>query len=190
MTDTDTKTEDPQEAAEKVGQPCRCFSIVDEVTDDDGATFEVRHTCGELVYGKREFKPGHDAKLKSGLIKAFRDGVDFTYQDGGMLVHADPVEMAKDRGWEKFLTPAKPRKSRAKAKDKAEKVETNGAERADDDAPASVEGFQPASFKIGRWTKDGVVVSHNDDGTITVSYLDKKSKRQTATLDADKVELG
>lgn len=188
----DTKTDETltEAIATKQGNPCGCYSVAeyDEPTDTT-----VHYSCGELVYGKREFKPGHDAKLKSVLIKAFRNGTDFTMSDGGMNIHANPMELAKARGWEKFMTPAKPKKVRKPKADKDVPVEDNhpDIEYVDEvETPASVAGFQPARFKVGRWMKDGVVVSHNDDGTITVSYTDKKGERNELTLAADKVELG
>jgi hypothetical protein len=42
------------------------------------------------------FVPGHDAKLKSVLLAAFRDG----------SLSADQMELVAELGWEKFLTPA------------------------------------------------------------------------------------
>lgn len=177
-TATDTKPEaeaTPTPEAPKF-HDCGCFSVWDE-------KLEAYVSCGEQVPAKRTFVPGHDAKLKSVLLKAFREGEAFTYVSGGLRVEADPLELAKERGWEKFMTPKPVKKSKAKA-DKDEPAVP--AEPAD----VKLEGFHPATFKVGRWDKEGSVVSENADGTLTVSYKDGKGNEQTLTLPADKVQRG
>lgn len=168
-----TKTEEKAEKPAPVGQPCRCFSVYDPKLD-------ANVSCGATVFGKREFKPGHDAKYKSALLKAFRDGNPFVYVEDGTRIEADPMELAKARGWEKFMTPAKKKAKKAKTEDTPAETEK----------PAEPVGFQPARFKVGRSMKDGSVVSHNDDDTITVSYLDKANKPVEVTLAKEKVQLG
>lgn len=186
MSNTDTiETETPEaEATEakvpaaKTPKPCRCFS---EWNED----LQAYESCGQVVFGKREFKPGHDAKFKSVLLKAFRAEEPFVYIDGDERVEAEPMELARARGWEHFMTAKPAKKSKAKKADA--EVENTDIEYVE---PDEVAGFQPASFKIGRTTYDGSVVRHNDDGTIEVSYQDRKGNRQSATLAAEKVTLG
>lgn len=183
MTKTDTtETTEAEETPAPKFHECRCFSVWDELT---GAYV----SCGTEIPIKRTFHPGHDAKYKSVLLKAFRAGEAFSFIDGGVRVDANPMELARERNWEKFMTPAKAKKLKAKTKDATETPEGK-ADRPDDVEPASMAGFHPARFKVGRWMKDGNIVSRNEDGTVTVSYADGKGKTQTLTLDASKVEEG
>ena len=51
-------------------KPCQCLIMTGDIEDD----MPVAAPCGEQVADKKNFRPGHDAKLKSTLIKAFRNG--------------------------------------------------------------------------------------------------------------------
>jgi hypothetical protein len=191
MTNTDTKPNLPT---------CRCLSHVayrvtaedlPETDPDTFVEFDVHESCGTVVSKGKQFAPGHDAKLKSVLIAAFRAGEDFAYLEGGLLIHSDPMAMAQDRDWGKFLTPAKPRKVRKihpgqKAADK--RRASQGQAQPDSDQP--VHGFRPCQVKVGRWWKDGNVMAFPAEGKITVSYTDGKGEARSITVDADKVKEG
>jgi len=189
MSDTDTSTQPNLPT-------CRCLSHVayritaEDIPESDPETFEeydVHESCGTVVNKGKQFAPGHDAKLKSVLIAAFRAQMDFSYLDGGMLIHSDPMAMAQDRDWGKFLTPAKPRKVRKAAKGKAAKASQGQAE-PDSDQP--VRGFRPCQVKVGRWWKDGNVMAFPAEGKVTVSYIDAKGNSRSITVDTDKVKEG
>jgi hypothetical protein len=153
--------------------------------------YPVYAECTANVNKGRTFAPGHDAKLKSALIKAFRAGTDFSYLDGSLLVHADPVAVADDRGWGHFMTAAPKRKSRKgslQGKGSAAAKAAHGQAESDSDQP--VVGFRPCQVKVGRWWKDGQVVAYPSDGQVTVTYKDSKGEPKTITVDTDKVKEG
>ena len=107
------------EKAPKVPTPCQCFSQVEYTLDEeDGYDVPqpVYGPCGEET--TREFRQGHDAKLKSVLIALNRAGMEYHRVDGGLLMSDTPLGVAQARGWERFMTPAKPK---AERKTKAEK---------------------------------------------------------------------
>jgi hypothetical protein len=83
--------------------------------------------CGEEA--GRDFRQGHDAKLKSALIKAHLAGEKVTVD--GRTASARTV--SERRGWGHFLQRASERRS--------------GGQR------------RRVSVKVGRWTYDGEVVS-------------------------------
>lgn len=194
---------------------CKCYSIVAEDTDHEGSTFKVYMSCGSTIPRKRTFKPGHDAKLKSVLLAAFRAGEEIHYMDGGMLVSVSPMQMAKERGWDHFMTPAKPKKVKASkddgevfAGDRGEldpdtltEAAAHGMSEAEyeltrmaqeEDAPAPMAGFNPARVKVGRWWKEGMVVSQTAD-EVTVRVTNKHGddfKDHTLPRDSDKLDLG
>jgi hypothetical protein len=182
---------------------CNCRSRVAyrvtaaDIPESDAETFEeydVYESCGmQVSSAKREFRPGHDAKLKSVLIKLYRTGQGFAFLDGGRLIHSDPMNEAKKRGWGHFMTEAPKRKSRAKTKTVEGGVEVETVPAVEEPA-----GFQPARVKVGRWWKDGVVVerhSHPDAGEadrVTVEYRTSKGAPARITLPANskKLEIG
>lgn len=171
-------------------KPCECLSPTGETEDG----YIVATPCGGEVPNKRDFRPGHDAKLKSTLIKAFRTGGTLIIRDGGMRTEANPVKMAKERNWEKFLTPAPARKSR-----KGEGKDNTGVDHADDqpDTETPVGASQPARVKVrGTW-KDGFIVRREPaDGDrpeqVVVSYMNSKKKMVEIAhpADSDKLQLG
>jgi hypothetical protein len=182
---------------------CKCYSVkatrvvASDIPEADPDTFEeydIYESCGRQVSSaKREFLPGHDAKLKSVLQKAYRNGEGFAFYVGGMLVHSDPMNEAEKRGWAKFMTQAPKRKSRAKAK--ADPVVPGPATGAVNDAPAEpaeVQGFRPARVKVGRWWKDGNIVAEDATSGVTVQYQDRKGVTKEIALawDSPKLEIG
>lgn len=178
---------------------CQCRSVVDyivtaadipEANPDEFVDYPVHVSCGTNVSKGKQFAPGHDAKYKSVLIKAFRAGGDFAWRDGSMLHHADPMALAKERGWERFLTPAKARKARSSLKGKGSKAAKAAQGQAEPDSDQPVAGFRPCQVKVGRWWKDGNVSAIHADGTVTVVYSDSKGDQKTITVDADKVKAG
>lgn len=190
---------------------CACLSQVayrvthDDLpeTDPEGfVEYDVYETCGGET--EREFLPGHDAKLKSVLIKRHLDDDDFAYlsHEGGVLIHVSARKYAAQRGWEKFLDAAKARQNakiaasdaRAVARAEAKANKPVKATKAEKDAAAAKRrqehvakaaepkaGFHPIRFKIGRWEYDGNVESE-DVNELTVSYSNKKGQVVTSTI--------
>lgn len=199
--------------------PCGCLSHVAyrvtaaDIPESDAATFveyDVLESCGgETV---REFLPGHDAKLKSTLIKAHLAGEDIAFLDGpGTLVHVAPMQLAKNRGWEKFLIaaankqgskvasqaaraearavakankPAKVKPTSKKAAPAATKTEQKAA-----DAKAAAKtmvpraGSYPVRVKIGRMVHDANITAEGVN-EVTVTY---KRRQGGALIDTTTV---
>ena len=188
----------------KQAQPCQCLSTVayrvtaEDIPEADPVGFveyDVYQSCGGETL--REFLPGHDAKLKSVLIKRHLDDDDFAFlsDGGGILMHTSARQFAQGRGWEKFLDAAKEKQTRkiaaarsrqeARAEAKADKPAKEAKPKADKPdttpAPAPVAGFHPVRFKIGRWVYDGNIEAE-DVNELTVSYKNKKGATVTSTI--------
>lgn len=139
--------------------------------------------CGKQVNTrKREFLPGHDAKLKSAMQRAYRTGTDIEvppeYTADGERLAISPQAIANERGWQQFLTDGK---------------ETPSDQGPTAEEPVEVQGFRPVRVKIGRWVYDANVVSYPDgpDGnTVTVGYRDGKGEDQVKTVTRDKIVEG
>lgn len=81
---------------------CQCYSIELE----DGIYSECDTPCGNI------FAQGHDAKLKSVLIRCHLAGIDYMVRAGGAVTSAEPMEVARQRGWAKFLLKAEESRQR------------------------------------------------------------------------------
>lgn len=191
-------TEADDDTGDVTMKPCQCLIPTSEI--EDGAL--VVAPCGGEVPNKRAFKPGHDAKLKSTMIKAHRNGGTLIIRDGGSRTETTAKAIAKERGWERFLTDAPARKPR---KGKADTANGDDAVFAGDRGELDPESLrepvgasQPARVKVrGAW-KDGFVTKVEAGETasspqaITVSYTNAKRKQVEITLksDSDKLQLG
>jgi hypothetical protein len=136
--------------------------------------------CGRNVNTrKRQFLPGHDAKLKSKMQAAYRGNTGVTippeYNDGARS-EVSPMVLAAARNWYEFLT-APPKRQQEP------KVEI-------DTAPIEVRGFRPVRAKIGRWEYDAQVVNYPDgpDGDrLTVEYRTAQGELVTKEITRDKL---
>jgi hypothetical protein len=116
---TATKKAATKKAAAKSKAPdqeCQCMT--EPVPGKEG----TYGSCGRVTRGR--FAPGHDAKLKSLLIKHAVAGTKFKVWDGKKAVTVDPDKRAAELGWSKFTDRAK-----EVAAEKAEKAEKRAAER-------------------------------------------------------------
>lgn len=177
----DTKTNKPK--VSKEFHLCRCFAVetgetYEQIVDNDtGATKDT----GVPIYGpcsantRREFAPGHDAKLKGALIKAYRNGTEYHYSDGGMLVSCDPVEEARKRGWSHFLVA--PSGKVASRVEKTKPVST----------AATHERVIPSAVKVGRWEYGVTKVVAETRDAMTVEYKTAKGETKTITVDRSKL---
>lgn len=97
----------------KQSSPCQCHTEllywIDQTVDAEDAVVDADNPnatpiygpCGQATFGM--FAPGHDAKLKSLLQRLYAAGQEYAFVDGSMLIHTDPMEVARERGWERFL---------------------------------------------------------------------------------------
>ncbi len=102
--------------------------------------------CGCGTETARRFAPGHDARLKGVLIRAFRTepGKDITLVNG---MKGKPEVLLAELGWAKYAVAAKPKATKPKA-DKPAK-----AEKAESPAQTGVKA------KVGRWIQEGRIDS-------------------------------
>jgi len=83
---------------------CHAYEIeswIGEVPEDGDPNDYVQYEgTGCTQYTERIFAPGHDAKLKSLLIKAGAAGLEVVLHDGGVNSHASAEHFAKGLGFE------------------------------------------------------------------------------------------
>lgn len=132
----------------KTQNVCSCLTITDETDDTITAG-----TCGQQT--ARKFCPGHDARTKSTLQKVYRSGKALLIGETLESVY----QIAKGYGYERYLTDAPKRKSRAKANTEP-KEETR-------------------LLKVGRWTYPLLLVGEEIDGLCTVAYTLRDGSMKT-----------
>lgn len=133
--------------------PCLCSTYAVRVVLDDGA--EERQITGCEVQTTSKFGPGHDAKLKSLLIKAGVDGNSVIKTAEGAEHVLSALDAASEFGFAAIVS-----KGIDKARERAEARERREADKlAKAEARRATPG--PAQAKVGRKIVDGVVL---DDG--------------------------
>jgi hypothetical protein len=163
-------------------KPCQCFSQIScQFKNADGSVeYDIYESCGGETF--RDFLPGHDAKLKSVLIKHHLNNHDFHYLDNnGTLVTVNPRQFAATRGWEKFLDAAADKQGRKIAAAQAKAVKKSETKSKKSSEPTPTRGAHPVRFKIGRWEYDGNIEAE-DVNELTVSYKNKKGVLVTSAI--------
>lgn len=165
---------------DKTKNRCQCLAHFDGETYEeivDNATGETEDTgvpvyksCGATT--DRIYAPGHDAKLKGALIKRYLADEPFIQLDGGMLIHGDPMEVARQLGWDHFLVAAYARRA-----DKAEAKRERAAAKI-----AARQAVQAGQVKIGRWTYDIVKILGEFTDEVEVEYRTKQGDLKTAMV--------
>lgn len=128
---------------ERPWQECNCFSVyaydLHEDVEDDNSPIVGRayEACGEQT--QSTYRQGHDAKLKSVLLSCYRDGIEYGRLGGSLLSTVDPMLVARELGWEHFMTAGKPK---AERKAKAPKATT---EVSADQRLAQLQGMKDAA---------------------------------------------
>jgi len=166
---------------------CHAYEIeswIGEVPEDGDPNDYVQYEgTGCTQYTERIFAPGHDAKLKSLLIKAGAAGLEVVLHDGGVNSHASAEHFAKGLGFEHQVLAGIKRalaKAMARAEKKAAKVEQKLMYNAEQ-AEAKIKKAQaaakqsraprtqqqqvaekaletpPYTIKVGRWTYQAVI---------------------------------
>lgn len=165
-------------------KPCQCLTVPAYTLGPDDTPEAAEGEGwpeGTQVYGPCDsttsnlFAPGHDAKLKSLLIRLNREGQEYHRLEGGLLVSGDARQVAANLGWERFLTPAPTPKARKAtppkevAKPKARKVPREVM------SPVLPKG----TVKVGRIRYGCVVdVEASDAEALCVIYTDSKGVQQ------------
>ncbi|MFF6858485.1 hypothetical protein ACFY9H_24290 [Streptomyces bacillaris] len=130
---------------------CTCSQFATEDGRTTGCTAET----------KRLFAPGHDAKLKSFLIRMGAEGTEVIRTVDGIASPADASTHAAKFAFGHMVAAGITR-AEGKAAAKAERAAKKAA-------PKTV------TAKVGRWTREGVV-----DGD-TFTYTDAKGATKTTT---------
>ena len=138
-------------------EPTAC--ICSQFATEDG------RTTGCAAETKRLFAPGHDAKLKSFLIRMGAEGTEVIRTLDGLASSADASTHAAKFAFGHMVAAGITR-AEGKAAAKAERAAARAAKKT---APKTV------TAKVGRWTREGVV-----DGD-TFTYTDAKGATKTTT---------
>lgn len=189
MTNTET-TATAKAKPEPTACECGRYSVLVNVHEVEGGVLEwddeLTTGCGATSRG--QFAPGHDAKLKSFLIKAGAQGYDVTRADGAVNTSADAATFARDYGFGHLviagLAKAAERqavraaRSAAKEQRRAEKAAAKAAKQAEatPEQPATAPEPEPqpetVTARVGRWEYTGQVV----DGEFI--YADKNGQER------------
>lgn len=184
-----SKTAAAATAAVEKACACAAYEIVlNEWTDEqDQPEIETEET-GCTARTTRDFAPGHDAKLKSMLIRAGVQGLEVRHNAGGVVHSGDAATMAKGFGFYHMVVDgiksgkakAEAKANRAAAAPKAERkprgkaasqeraavltekmaAKTAQAEvRTEAPAPAAAPVAETTKVKVGRWEYDAKIVN-------------------------------
>ncbi|MFE0793430.1 hypothetical protein [Streptomyces mutabilis] len=131
---------------------CECSrydAIPADLTEADleSGDFEIL-TTGCTATTKRQFAPGHDAKLKSALIRWGALGLDIRRNEGGVASSASPAKHASRYAFAHMVT-AGVKRAQDKAADKARRAQERAAKKAAPKQPKKV------TAKVGRATFTG-----------------------------------
>ncbi|MEU3599536.1 hypothetical protein ABZ714_12540 [Streptomyces sp. NPDC006798] len=170
MAAKNTAAKTAQPAADEL-HACECsrYDAVfpDELTEEnlESGNYQIFET-GCTAQTKRLFAPGHDAKLKSALIKWGALGLDIRRTDeGGVATSAEAVKHASAFKFAHMVA-AGIKRAEDKRLAKLAKAEERAAKKA---APKVV------TAKVGRWERQGTV----EGGVFT--YQDAKGATKTTT---------
>ncbi|OOC52625.1 MULTISPECIES: hypothetical protein [Nocardiopsis] len=141
MNETATAPAESKAPKAKVERPCHCARFTNEETGE--ATGCTKTTT-------REFAPGHDAKLKSLLIRAGAMGAEVRRVVDGMALTGDAVKAAEGYGFAHMVASGIER-AHAKARAKAERAAARAAAKEKKEST----GTDTVRAKVGRATYEG-----------------------------------
>lgn len=171
-----------EEQTEYTRCACHAFEIeswkgdVPEDGDPNDYVIYEGTDCTQMTY--RTYAPGHDAKLKSLLIKAGAAGLEVVRHDGGVNSHASAEKFAQHLGFGHQVLAGIAR-AKAKAAERAEKKAAKAAKKAEPKAPRSqAQQVAPAKIKIkiGRHFYDAVISPETKEA----AYVTAKGEAKTA----------
>ncbi|MFC9808491.1 hypothetical protein [Streptomyces griseoaurantiacus] len=147
------KTAQAETTADEL-HPCECAAydaLPADLTETDLETgdYEV-FTTGCTATTKRQFAPGHDAKLKSFLIKHGAAGHDVRRNEGGVATSASAEQHAARYAFGHMVA-AGVKRAETKAAEKAERAAARAARKAAPKAKAPAK----VTAKVGRATFTG-----------------------------------
>lgn len=143
MTNTATAPAETKAAPKaKVETPCQCARF---------SNAETGETTGCTKTTTREFAPGHDAKLKSLLIRAGAMGAEVRRVVDGMALTGDAVKAAEGYGFAHMVASGIERAARLAA----EKAERKAARARAKEKKESTDKPETVKAKVGRATYEG-----------------------------------
>ncbi|MGW6719056.1 hypothetical protein [Streptomyces sp. NPDC054995] len=183
-------------------EPTRCecsrYSVLVNVREVDGdLTWDDELTTGCATTTKRVFAPGHDAKLKSALIRWGAQGHEVTRDDDGVNTTADAATLAAKFAFGHMVAAGITRaEGKAAAKAQREAAKNDPAKKAAKKALRQAKQAMTAALdeaktdagergyklqadevkaKVGRWVRVGTVEGD------TFTYTDAKGATKTTT---------
>lgn len=183
-------------------EPTRCecsrYSVLVNVREVDGdLTWDDELTTGCATTTKRVFAPGHDAKLKSALIRWGAQGHEVTRDDDGVNTTADAATLAAKFAFGHMVAAGITRaEGKAAAKAEREAAKNDPAKKAAKKALRQAKQAMTAALdeaktdagergyklqadevkaKVGRWVRVGTVEGD------TFTYTDAKGATKTTT---------
>jgi hypothetical protein len=167
---------------------CECskYDVLVNVrdTEDGDLTWDAEFTTGCTATTRNTFAPGHDAKLKSFLIKmATINGADIRRTEGGMSVSADAQTHANRYDFGYMVAngiATATEKAAAKAAKAAKREEARIQREIARDAKKAKNTPTPAEepeviAKVGRWEYKGI----EKDGTFYYLAKDGHTRKET-----------
>lgn len=158
---------------------CSRYSVLVNVREagDGDLVWDEELSTGCTATARKTFAQGHDAKLKSALIRWGTEGYEIRRDDGGVAVTGDALTMAREFAFADMIVAAIARRGE-KARKAAERKEARRLakeERQAPQEPTAPEEPQTVKAKVGRWEREGVVEGD------TFTYADGKGETQTTT---------
>lgn len=154
--------------------------MIEQGYSDDTHRF---YTLGCGKHCSNRFAQGHDAKLKSELIRAYRDNVEMNIDTGGMLIGTDAMNMARQLGWEHFLVPGKPKTRR-----QVREINDALIAKATDEIGQGIHEGDTVEFKWRGRQQQATVETILEGGDVVVTWISTASgKTQTTTKSAKDV---
>ncbi|MGP2442767.1 hypothetical protein [Streptomyces sp. JW3] len=133
-------------------KPCECAAydaLPADLTEEQVASGDCEvFSTGCTASTERQFAPGHDAKLKSALIRWGALGLDIRRNEGGVATSASADKHAKCYAFARMVA-AGVKRAQDKAAEKAHKAEERAARKA---APSK---SKKVTAKVGRATFEG-----------------------------------
>ncbi|MET9564290.1 hypothetical protein [Streptomyces tauricus] len=198
------KTTAKKTAQTKTAEPTRCecsrYSVLVNVREngtDGDLTWDEELTTGCATTTKRVFAPGHDAKLKSALIRWGAQGHEVTRDDDGVNTSADAATLAAKFVFGHMVAAGiKRAEGKAAAKAEREAAKNDPAKKAAKKALRQAKQAMTAALdeakidagergyklqadevkaKVGRWLRVGTVEGD------TFTYTDAKGATKTTT---------
>ena len=170
-------------AAENSAQtePTRCacsrYSVLVNVreADDGDLVWDDELSTGCTATARKTFAQGHDAKLKSALIKWGAEGYEIRRDDGGVAVTGDAFTMAREFAFHDMVVSAIARRGEKARKAMERKEARRFAKEQPASEPTAPEEPATVKAKVGRWEREGTV-----DGE-TFTYADSKGETKSTT---------